>query len=43
VGRLADMGVNWCTVSAGGATRAEWLRNVERLAKDVVQPVKAQA
>jgi probable F420-dependent oxidoreductase len=43
VGRLADMGVNWCTVSAGGATRAEWLRNVERLAKDVVQPLKAKA
>jgi probable F420-dependent oxidoreductase len=40
--QVAELGANWCTVSGAGATRAEWLHSIERLAKEVVEKVKAR-
>jgi probable F420-dependent oxidoreductase len=38
--QIAELGANWCTVSGAGATRAEWLRSIERLAQDVVEKAR---
>lgn len=35
IGRLAELGMSWVTVSVDGATRAEWCDNVRRYAEDV--------
>jgi probable F420-dependent oxidoreductase len=39
---VAELGANWCTLAGTGETRAEWIRSIEALAKDIVQPVKAK-
>ena len=41
IGKLAEMGVNWTTLSGGGETRAAWLKNIERLSKDIVEKTKS--
>jgi probable F420-dependent oxidoreductase len=40
---VAELGANWCSVGGGGTTRAEWLRSIEALSKDVVEKVRAGA
>ena len=41
IGKMVDLGANWCSLSAGGATRAEWLKGIEKLSKEVVEKVNA--
>ena len=41
IGKLAEMGATWSTLSAGGETRAAWLKNIERLSKDIVEKTKS--
>jgi len=41
IGKMVDLGANWCSLSAGGETRAAWLKNIERLSKEVVEKVNA--
>jgi probable F420-dependent oxidoreductase len=40
IGQVAALGATWCTVSGQGATRAKWLRSIERFAREVVEPLR---
>jgi probable F420-dependent oxidoreductase len=37
---LAELGVNWCTLSARGETRSQWLKNLEGVAHAVMNQAK---